>query len=394
MKIGVIGLGKLGLPLALVFAKAGYKVLGIDISEDRINNIKEFYKKEAQEPKVTEYLQKYGENLVLTTDYSGLSDISIIVIITQSPSLPDGSFDSSYVEKAVKDVHRINANTLIVISTTTNLGTLDNLSKIHNKICYNPEMIKQGSIINDFENPKFTIIGAYKKEEGEKFAEIWKKVHDKPIFYVSPIEAEILKLSLNVSFDLGITFANIIGELCEKYNAKSDSVLDIIYQDRRNYKPGLGFMGPCFPRDACNFKRISLENSIESGYLFSHFLTEANDYTVERYISKIKSFDRKKIGILGISYKPNVPYIFESQPIKIIQQLINENLGLEYSFYIFDPLAEENGKKVLTNSNIHFCSSVEECLEKAETIFIGTANYSDIKTDKPKIDPWNYGIAE
>jgi len=277
MKIGIIGLGKLGLPLALVFSKAGYEVYGIDISEDRINTINEFYKKEAQEPKVTEYLQKYGENLVLTTDYNSLNDVSIIVIITQSPSLPDGSFDSSYVEKAVKDVHGVNKDALIVISTTTNLGTIDILSKFHNKICYNPEMIKQGSIIHDFEYPKFVIIGAYKKEDGEKFAEIWRKIHDKPIYFVSPIEAEILKLSLNVSFDLGITFANIIGELCEKYNANSDSVLDIIYHDRRNYKPGLGFMGPCFPRDAYNFKRLSLENSLESGYLFSNFIIEANN---------------------------------------------------------------------------------------------------------------------
>ncbi|MFW9881709.1 MAG: nucleotide sugar dehydrogenase [Candidatus Thorarchaeota archaeon] len=389
MKIGIIGLGKLGLPLSLVFCRAGFDVYGVDISEERINTIKEHYKKEAKEPKITEYLQKYGNRLVLTTDYSSLSDTSVIIIITQSPSVPDGSFDSTYVEEALKKAHDINENALIVISTTTNLGIIDKLSKIHKRICYNPEMIKQGSIIQDFENPKFVIIGAYTNEIGEKFAEIWKKVHDKPIYFVSPIEAEILKLSLNVSFDLGITFANIIGELCEKYNANSNNVLDVIYLDRRNYKPGLGFMGPCFPRDARNFKRISLENSIESGYLFSNFLTEVNDLTVDRYIKKIKEFNVKNIGILGISYKPNVPYIFESQPIQIIQKLLEESLGTEYIFYVFDPLAQDQGKKILNNNYIHFCSSLDECLEISEVIFIGTANYSHVKTDKPKIDPWN-----
>jgi len=389
MKIGVIGLGKLGLPLALVFAKAGYEVLGIDISEDRINIIKEYYKKEALEPKVTEYLQKYGKNLVLTTDYSPLSNISIIIIITQSPSLPDGSFDSSYVEKAVKDVHSINEDALIVISTTTNLETIDKLSKIHNKIGYNPEMIKQGSIINDYENPKFIVIGAYEKEDGEQMANLWRKVHDKPIYLVSPIEAEILKLSLNVSFNLGITFANLIGELCESYNANSDHVLDILYKDRRNYKPGLGFMGPCFPRDAINFERISSENSLESGYRFGALLTELNNYTMNRYTKKIKTFNKKKIGVLGIGYKPNTPYTFESQPIKIIQILLNENS--DYEFYIYDPIAENNGKKELDNKNVHFCSTIKECLKESEIVFIGTANYSNIETSKIKIDPWTSG---
>ena len=392
MKIAVIGLGKLGLPLALVFAKAGFEVIGLDISDERLEIIKELYEEEAKEPRVTEYLQNYGKNLELSKDFESLKDVSVIIIITQSPSLSDGSFDSSFVEKAVKDVHSINKDALIVISTTTNLGTIDNLSKIHGKLCYNPEMIKQGSIIHDYENPKFVVIGAYEKEDGEQIANIWRKVHDKPLYFISPIEAEILKLSLNVSFNLGITFANLIGELCESYNANSDNVLDILYKDRRNYKPGLGFMGPCFPRDALNFERISSENSLESGYQFGALLTELNNYTVERYAKKIKTFNKKKIGILGIGYKPNTPYTFESQPIKIIQLLLNESS--DYRFFIYDPIAEENGRKDLGNDNFYFCSTIEECLNESEIVFIGTANYSNVKTSKIKIDPWTSGRVE
>ena len=389
MKIAVIGLGKLGLPLALVFAKVGYEVLGLDISDKRLEIINGLYEEEAKEPRITEYLQKYGKNLQLTKDYQSLKDISVIIIITQSPSLPNGSFDSIFVEEAVKDVHNINKDALIVISTTTNLGVIDNLSKVHRKICYNPEMIKQGTIINDYENPKFVVIGAYEKEDEEQIANVWRKVHDKPIYFVSPIEAEILKLSLNVSFNLGITFANLIGELCESYDANSDNVLDILYKDRRNYKPGLGFMGPCFPRDAINFKRISSENSLESGYRFAALLTELNNNTVERYAKKIKSFNKNKIGILGIGYKPKTPYTFESQPIKIIQLLLNKNS--DNIFYIYDPMAEDNGKKELDYENVYFCSTIEECLKESEIVFIGTSNYSNIETSKIKIDPWTSG---
>jgi len=389
MKIAVIGLGKLGLPLALVFAKFGYEVVGLDISDERLEIINGLYEEEAKEPQVTDYLQKYGKNLQLTSEYQSLKDVPLVIIITQSPSLSDGSFDSSYVEKAVKDVHSINKDALIVISTTTNLGTIDKLSEIHKKLCYNPEMIKQGSIIHDYENPKFVVIGAYEKEAGEQIANVWRSVHNKPLYFVSPIEAEILKLSLNVSFNLGITFANLIGELCEKFNANSDHVLDILYKDRRNYKPGLGFMGPCFPRDAINFERLSSENSLESGYRFGALLTELNNYTVERYAKKIKSFNKNKIGFLGIGYKPKTPYIFESQPIKIIQLLLNENS--DYEFYIYDPMAEENGKKELNDENVSFCPTIEKFLEKSEVVFIGTSNFSNIETSKIKINPWTSG---
>ena len=174
----------------------------------------------------------------------------------------------------------------------------------------------------------------------------------------------------------------MIGELCEKYNANSNKVLNIIYQDRRNYKAGLGFMGPCFPRDVNCFRAICLENSVGSGYKFAELLNDLNDYTVQRYVQKIKSYNRKSVGILGVAYKPNVPYIYDSQPLKIAEILIRSG----YQVYIYDPLAEENAKRVLNDA--HFCSSISECIDKAEVIFIGTANYSNVKSKKPIVNPW------
>lgn len=388
MKLAIIGLGKLGLPLSLVFAKAGFEVIGIDVSKAKIDQIKEKYTQKSPEPQVTEYLQKYGDNLTLTTDYQNLEDVPVIIVITQSPSLPDGLFNVSYVEQAVDDIHKINKNALIVISSTTNIGIIDNLAIKHNRICYNPEMIRQGSIIYDFENPNYVIIGAYNEQDGKTLADIWGKVHNKTIYYVTPLEAELLKISLNVSFTLGITFANIIGELCEKFNADANAILDIIYKDRRDYKPGLGFMGPCFPRDVQVFKKLSIENSVESGFLFSILLTELNNYIVDVYTTKLKYHAKKKIGFLGIAYKSNVPYLHESQPVKIIQQLLNDPHESGYEIFIFDPTAEENGKKILINENIHFCSTLEQCLENSELLFIGTPNYSQIQSSKPIVNPW------
>ena len=379
MKIGVVGLGTLGLTLAALFSKH-FKVYGVDISEARIKQIRshnQFF-----EPQINEYLTKYGENLTVSSDYTILKKCSVIFIITQTPSLPNGKFDLRHIELALTKLHEVNPSCLAVISSTVNIGDLNHLKNTHKRVIYNPEFIKQGSILYDFLNPKFVLIGAYNKKDAEIISGIWHKFHHNPISIVKPVEAEIIKLSSNVSFTLSITFANAIGELCRKFDANSNKVLDAIYQDRRDYKVGLGFMGPCFCRDVDCFKATSEEVSANSGSELSIFLQKLNSYVVWQQLRLIKSYGKRKVGFLGISYKPNVPYIYNSQPIQIARQLLDEN----YKVYVYDCCAEENAKKVIPEAI--FFPELKECIKKAEVLFVGTSNYSDIKTDKPIINPW------
>jgi len=378
-KIGVVGLGKLGICLALLFSKR-FKVYGVDISKQRIQQIRNHEK--FYEPQVNEYLEKYGQNLTVSTDYNILKDCDVVFIITQTPSLTSGKFNIQYVESALKQLYEVNPSCLAVVSSTINIGDINKLQSVHNRIAYNPEFIKQGSIIRDFLNPKFVLIGAYTEEDANQIVDIWRKFHDKPIYVVKPVEAEIVKLSANVSFTLGITFANMIGELCEKFNADSNKVLDIIYKDRRNYKAGLGFGGVCFPRDMNCFRAVALENAVGSAYRFASLLNELNNYFVERQVRKIKEFGKKKVGFLGIAYKPNVPYVTESQALKIAQKLLREG----YEIHVYDALAEKEAKTILPNAFFH--SNMKDCIENSDVIFIGTSNYADVKTDKHVVNPW------
>jgi nucleotide sugar dehydrogenase len=226
------------------------------------------------------------------------------------------------------------------------------------------------------------LIGAYTESDGEKIANIWRKFHERPLHIVKPIEAEIIKLSLNVSFTLGITFANIIGELSDAVGADSNRILDLIYQDRRDYKKGLGFMGPCFPRDTKCFGAICKEKGIESGSRFTDTLDYLNHYTVERYLRKIEKYHKKNIGFLGISYKPNIPYMEASQPLEIASIL--EKSG--HQIFVHDPLAENEAKKVLKSAL--FCKTVDECIQLSDILFIGTANYKDVASSKQIVNPW------
>jgi UDPglucose 6-dehydrogenase len=379
-KIGIVGMGKLGIAWAALMSSK-FSVYGVDASEERIRQIQN--KEKFFEPHVNEYLDKYGKSLEVSTEYNIVKDCYVVFVLTQTPSLPNGKFDVSYVESAVSKIHEVNSNCLIVISSTINIGVVDELSrKYHKQMAYNPEFIKQGSIINDFLNPKMVLIGAYTERDGEKIANIWRKFHNRPIHIVKPIEAEIIKLSLNVSFTLGITFANIIGELSDAVGADSNRILDLIYQDRRDYKKGLGFMGPCFPRDTKCFGTLCKEKGVESGWRFTDTLDYLNHYTVERYTREIKKYRKKNIGFLGISYKPNIPYIEASQPLEIASTL--EKSG--HQIFVYDPLAQNEAKKVLKSAV--FCKTVDECVQLSEVLFIGTANYKDVASSKQIVNPW------
>uniref|UniRef100_A0A6H1ZY13 Putative UDP-glucose/GDP-mannose dehydrogenasese n=1 Tax=viral metagenome TaxID=1070528 RepID=A0A6H1ZY13_9ZZZZ len=379
--IGVVGLGKLGLPLAVLFSKH-FRVYGVDINSERLQQILD--REQFFEPELNEYLKKYGDNFTLSLSYETLKDCKIVFIITQTPSLPNGKFDLQYVESALKQLHKANPKCLAVIGSTINVGDMDKLRLLHKRIVYNPEFIKQGSIISDFENPKFVLIGAYDTKDGLLVEHIWNTLHDKPCHITQPKEAEIAKLSLNVSFTLGITFANVIGEVCKKFNADAKTVLDLIYKDRRNYNPGLGFGGACFPRDVECFGSICDAKDIDSGCSFAAFLLFLNDSWIDYYIEKISKHNKDKIGILGIGYKLNVPYTEQSQSLEIAKRL--EDNG--FQLHVFDPLAEKEAKKHLPNAI--FYSTLKECLANVDLVFVGLPYTFERKllTGKIVVNPW------
>jgi UDPglucose 6-dehydrogenase len=377
MELGIIGLGKLGFPLALVFAKAGFKVKGVDISKERITEITSH--RAFQEPQVNEYLKKYGMNLSVSTEYETLRNCEAVIVITQSPSFPSGKIQSEWIENAVNKLHNVNPKCLVILSSNIPVGTTDKISKKHSRICFNPEFVALGSVIRNFENPVYGIVGAYNKEEAELVIKIWRKVHKRSLFTVRPIEAEMIKLLHNFNCSLGITLANAVGEFCEKFDVDSSIILDMLYKDRRDFKKGLGFMGACFPHAVEYFKVTSHEKNIVSFAKFADLLVDLNNYTIEKYLRIIESHNSKKIGILGIAYKAGAPYTFESQSLKIAEKLAQAG----YEVYVYDPLVKPEGYKKLT-----FCSTASECLKKSDVIFIGTMNYADIKTDKVIVNPW------
>lgn len=378
MKIGVIGLGKLGLPLAALFSQY-YEVVGVDYSEERVRNIRKgatFF-----EPRLNEYLG--SGNLEVSTSYNLLMDCDPVCVIVQTPSRPNGLFNTDYVESALTRLHEVNPGCLAVVSSTVNIGTIQKLKNIHRSLAYNPEFIKQGTIIRDFENPRFVLIGADAERHYQKVSTIWRTVHDRPIIQATSKEAEAIKLILNFSYTLGITFANTIGEICGKHDLNPEKVLGTVYRDQRNYMPGLGYGGPCFPRDVACLRQQCLQDRLNMGQKLAETIQELNQYPTGKIVNKVLETGAKSVTILGVAYKQGVPYIWESQPLKIAEMLQREGLDV----HIYDELAEHEASKQLPEAVYH--TSLNEAIKRGNIVVIGTPNYSGLVKHGEVIDPWS-----
>ena len=406
MKIGVVGLGKLGLPLALVFAKAGFTVIGVDVSRKRLDGILD-YKKPQSEPKVNKYLEKYWKNIWCREDYSNIHSCGVVFVVVQTPSLANNIFDTQYVEAAVKAIHKVNKECLIVVSSTVPPKTCDHLTKMHGRIAYNPEFIRQGSIIDDFENPKFVMMGVHKKYyefglgknvkigvqfDAKVISDIWKKVNPRIKFkLLEPLEAEIAKLALNVSFCKDITFANVVGEFCENMNANSKAVMDVVNLDRRNYQAGLGYGGVCFPRDTKCFQALSPQRG--NAFDFIENLENCNLGTIYKYVHEIVH-SKGNLAFIGLTYKRGVPILEESQGLGVLKQILwnHERLGLKELnplVYAYDESLLEVYDQ-LRLKGVIYCDSLAEVVEDAGIVFFGLPIKAPPKLLKGKrvIDPW------
>ncbi len=385
-KLSVIGLGKLGLCAAACFASKGFKVTDVDIDINKINKINKGVSP-IEETGLAELVKKVKGNLEASADYEEAvlnTDVSFIVVAT--PSLADGSFSNEYLEKSLHKIaealRKKKSYHLIVVTSTVMPQTVETvvkfiLEKTSGKVCgrdfgvaYNPEFIALGSVIHDFLNPDFILIGEMNKKDGDILEEIYKKAcENSPRFArMSPLNAEIAKIALNCYITTKITFANSIAALCEKIKgADANVITGALGLDSRigskYIRPGLGYGGPCFPRDNVAFAAFG--RRLETKAKLAEMVDEVNRDQVLRVVNKIngilaplkKNKKNTYIGVLGLSYKPNTPIIEDSQALEIAQLLVNEG----YRVKVYDPQAMENSRGVLGNT-VKYAKDKEECI--------------------------------
>jgi len=350
MKIGVIGIGKLGLSFALLLEKSGFNVTGSDISQeyvDKINNKSLF----SFEPKVNELLVE-SKNFISSCDNLNVIEKSdTIFTFVQTPSNDDGGYDHSNIEDIINNFITSHNNgidltdKIFVIGSTTMPNYIDTVYNrlkdygIH--VCYNPEFIAQGEIIKGLELADMILIGSSSDYATDKIKTIYKKIMlIEPKFNImSNTAAEITKISINCFLTTKISFANMIGEICLKSNigVEISAVLNAIGDDSRignkYLKFGYGFGGPCLPRDnrALGKHMDNIELKVNLPYEVDGFNNKHNEFLYE---TLIKQNPDKNIPFIfdSVSYKKGIDIITESQQLKLAKTLLKNG----YSVIIID----------------------------------------------------------
>ncbi len=386
----VIGLGKLGASMAAAIASRGFNVIGVDISQRAIDAVNNGHAP-VQETNLEELISENKHRIKATQSHEEAilgSDLSFVIVPT--PSDEHGAFSLQYAAWAFREIGKALAKknlyhnvvlTSTVLPGATRYGLLPILERESGKkcgsdfgLCYSPEFIALGSVIHDFLNPDFTLVGEFDNQSGNLLEESYLNImmNKPPCKRMSLENAELTKISLNTFVTTKITFANMLAELCELIPAGDiDVVTNALGFDRRighNYlKGGLGYGGPCFPRDnvALSFISKALGGRAE--------LAETSDRKNRSYPEKINKRLQALIpkdatvAVLGLAYKPFSHVIEESQGIHLAKALSQSGLRV----LCYDPLANKEASTELAYSAI-VMDSLDDCLSQANIVLITT----------------------
>ena len=337
MKIGVIGAGRLGICFALLAESAGHDVYVSDVRSHYVDqvNAKEIC---SNEPEVEDLLLRSKKLRATTSNAEVIKHSDIIFTFVPTPSLDDGSYDCSLVDSVVCDLLRAPnlEGKKFIVGCTTNPGYVDQVDKrLEGKgisVFYSPEFVAQGSIVRDMRKADMILCGGRDDEGFEKIKLIYSSFMDSDVnFYpMSNTAAEITKIGINCFLTYKISYANMMGQILYKAGCGDEipNILSSIGADSRigskylNY--GLGFGGPCLPRD----NRALGYYADKVGLKYS--LPQVTDDFNEAHADFIKNYcvDRNTEGlpffIDSIGYKIGCDLVIESPRLRLVEDLLKD----------------------------------------------------------------------
>jgi UDPglucose 6-dehydrogenase len=391
--ISIVGLGKLGVPMAACLAAKGFQVIGADLDSQKVKAINRS-EPPVFEPGLSEVMSVGKDRLRATTDIESAvlaSDVTFILVPT--PSEPNGGFSLRYVVPACETIGRAlrvkekESFHLVVVTSTVTPGNTGNEVKrvleFHSGkrcgqdfgLCYNPEFVALGSVIADMLNPDFVLIGESDHRSGDMLVNIYKRLCDKnpKIARMSFVNAELTKLAVNTFVTTKISYANMLAQVCEHLpGADVDIVTSALGFDsrigRKYLKGAVGYGGPCFPRDNLAFAQLARQIGARAT------LAEATDQLNREQVKRLADIVLSRlpqggtVGILGVSYKPNTNVVEESQGLELARYLLSRRVPVT----VYDPAGMENARLALGDGAI-LAASIPECTRRANVIVITTA---------------------
>jgi UDPglucose 6-dehydrogenase len=390
--ICVIGTGYVGLVTGTCFSDMGNQVSCVDIIPEKIEHLKRGILP-IYEPGLEEMVARnmHAGRLCFTTSYSeGLDNCDFIFIAVNTPSNSNqGGADMSYVESAARGIAEgLDHEAVIINKSTVPVGSGDVVSRIirknlkrpdvHFAVISNPEFLREGSAVQDFQYPDRVVLGSSDLEAARKVATLYLPLRA-PIVITDLYTAEMIKYASNAFLATKISFINEIAQICERLGADVKEVAAGMGYDKRIGRAfldaGLGYGGSCFPKDVRALAHMADEAGLHPQLLRA--VMEINHDQRRLVVTKLTSIlgtmRGSTIGILGLAFKPNTDDMREASSIDIIRWIINQGSTVR----VYDPVATDTGREALAHAGVRmesvvFCQNPYEVAEGTDALVIVT----------------------
>jgi GDP-mannose 6-dehydrogenase len=400
MKVSVFGLGYVGSVSAASFAADGHTVVGVDVNADKVASLNE-----GRSPIVEKGLDELirdttadGRLRATTNTKEAVDATDLSLICVGTPSRKNGSLDLSYLERVCEQIGEVlrdkNSYHVVVVRSTVLPGTthgvvIPALERTSGKkygsgfgVSVNPEFLREGTALHDFRNPPMTLVGHNYTSDAEPTQALYSTV-DADMVTTSIRTAEMIKYASNTWHALKVCFANEVGNLCKRLDIDSHEVMDIFCRDEKlnlsSYymKPGFAFGGSCLPKDVRAMQYRAKEVDLDMPVIQS--ILGSNALQIKHAIDMVVETGKKKVGLLGFSFKAGTDDLRES-PIVILAEAL---LGKGYSLCIYDKnvsIARLVGaNKEYINTQIPHLSSllsdnIDHVIDNSDVIVVGNGS--------------------
>jgi GDP-mannose 6-dehydrogenase len=403
--ISVFGLGYVGAVSSVCLAHKGNRVIGVDVNPLKVEQLNAGHTPivEANVEEMAIAANKSGQLHATTDAKLAIAETEISFICVGTPSQRNGKLDTSGVQRVCSDIGEALKHKsvfhLIALRSTVLPGTTEKVvipaleaasgkrAGIDFAVCFHPEFLREGTAVADFFAPPFTVLGAHHREHLAPLRELYCWATSK-IYETSPSSAEMVKYVCNAFHGLKVSFANEVGSLCKSMGVDTETVTQIFTSDTQlnispaYLKPGFAFGGSCLPKDLRAITYRAKELDLRLPLLES--IMPSNNEHVERAVEAVLRTNKRKIGLLGLSFKPGTDDLRESSLVNLVKRLLGE--GCQCQVYDEDVVLGRilgSNRQFIEETIPHIGSllsrDLSEVIAAAEVLLIGTKAVSPDK---------------
>lgn len=397
MKVSVFGLGYVGSVSAASFAADGHHVVGVDVNADKVASVNAG-RSPIVEPGLEEELGAAvaAGRLRATTDTAdAIRSTEVSLLCVGTPSRRNGSLDLSYLERVSEEIGRELATKpdyhVVVVRSTVLPGTTHDIvipaleresGKKYGEgfgVSVNPEFLREGTALKDFRKPPLTLVGHNHAADASGTIALYQSI-DAPLVSTSIRVAEMIKYASNTWHALKVCFANEIGNVCKRLGVDSHEVMDVFCRDEKlnlspyYLKPGFAFGGSCLPKDVRALQYRAKEIDVELPVIAS--ILNSNRLQIEHAIEQVLETGRKRIGLLGFSFKAGTDDLRESPMVILAEALLGKGCSLRiYDRNVSIARLVGSNKAYIEGQIPHLssllCDSVDEVIANSDVIVVG-----------------------